>query len=193
MRNGTSRQLGESARLGFSELYAGHVSFVRGALSGMGSPEEEREDLVSEVFVRVLHTLHRLDWNRPVRPWLRSIAKRVLVDFFRRRRDVYDALDGSIVARPDDLLEANEEREMVRIAMAAIAPDRRGVFESHEIQGIAIPEIARLLDLPLNTAYSRLRLARAEFYDALRLLVWPASTPSGTADPEGEPSWPSRT
>jgi RNA polymerase sigma-70 factor (ECF subfamily) len=38
----------------------------------------------------------------------------------------------------------------------------------HEIDGCAMPEIALALALPLNTAYSRLRLAREQFHAAVR-------------------------
>ncbi|HEX2671205.1 MAG TPA: sigma-70 region 4 domain-containing protein [Polyangiaceae bacterium] len=38
----------------------------------------------------------------------------------------------------------------------------------HEIDGCPIPEVADALGIPLNTAYSRLRLARQDFADGLR-------------------------
>ena len=41
--------------------------------------------------------------------------------------------------------------------------EKRSLVVMHDLEGIAVPEIAALLAVPLNTAYSRLRLARAEF------------------------------
>ena len=47
---------------------------------------------------------------------------------------------------------------------------RRAVFILADLEGRAVPEIATELGIPLNTAYSRLRLAREEFAAAaLRL------------------------
>ena len=40
----------------------------------------------------------------------------------------------------------------------------------HEIEGHAMPEIAEVLSIPLNTAYSRLRLARQDYERAMRRL-----------------------
>lgn len=37
----------------------------------------------------------------------------------------------------------------------------------HDVDGHDVPEIATLLSIPLNTAYSRLRLARADFRAAV--------------------------
>ena len=53
-------------------------------------------------------------------------------------------------------------------ALDALDLDRRSVFVMHELDGQAVPEIARTLSIPLNTAYSRLRLARRDFVDAVK-------------------------
>jgi RNA polymerase sigma-70 factor (ECF subfamily) len=47
---------------------------------------------------------------------------------------------------------------------------QRAVFVMHDLDGVAIPEIASMLGIPLNTAYSRLRLARTAFDRAVRRL-----------------------
>jgi len=36
-----------------------------------------------------------------------------------------------------------------------------------ELDELTVPEIAEILEIPLNTAYSRLRVARQAFEDAL--------------------------
>ncbi len=41
--------------------------------------------------------------------------------------------------------------------------DKRLVFALVELEQMSVPEVARALELNLNTAYSRLRLARAAF------------------------------
>ena len=45
----------------------------------------------------------------------------------------------------------------------AIDVGRRAVLVLHEIEEMTAPEIAESLSLPINTVYSRLRLARQEF------------------------------
>jgi RNA polymerase sigma-70 factor (ECF subfamily) len=47
-------------------------------------------------------------------------------------------------------------------ALASIDMGRRAVLVLHEIEQMTAPEIARTLELPLNTVYSRLRVARIE-------------------------------
>jgi RNA polymerase sigma-70 factor (ECF subfamily) len=55
-------------------------------------------------------------------------------------------------------------------ALEAMEIDRRAVFLMHEVDGFSIPEVAEALAVPLNTAYSRLRLARDEFRERVRRL-----------------------
>jgi RNA polymerase sigma-70 factor (ECF subfamily) len=41
----------------------------------------------------------------------------------------------------------------------------------HELNGHSIPEVAEAVGVPLNTAYSRLRVARAEFAEEAQRLM----------------------
>ena len=49
--------------------------------------------------------------------------------------------------------------------------DRRAVLVMHDLEGWTAPEIAAEIGVPLNTVYSRLRLARAEFRSAVDRLA----------------------
>ena len=54
--------------------------------------------------------------------------------------------------------------------MESVELDCRAVMVMHELEGHSVPHIAEVLGIPLNTAYSRLRLARAEFAKAVARL-----------------------
>ena len=47
------------------------------------------------------------------------------------------------------------------------------MFVMHELDGHAAPEIADAMGIPLNTAYSRLRLARQDFAAAIKRIHAP--------------------
>ena len=49
---------------------------------------------------------------------------------------------------------------LVQTALAELAHDDRAVFIAVDLDGGAVPAVAEALDIPLNTAYSRLRRAR---------------------------------
>ena len=68
----------------------------------------------------------------------------------------------------DEAIEAFQARVLVDRALEALDFDQRSVFILHDLDGHSIPDAAKLLEVPLNTAYSRLRLARARFAAAVR-------------------------
>jgi len=63
-----------------------------------------------------------------------------------------------------------EKRALVAAVLEALSMDQRAVFVLHDLEERAVPEIATMLGIPLNTAYSRLRLAREQFAAAVRRL-----------------------
>ena len=71
-----------------------------------------------------------------------------------------EAVDPS--ASPEEQMAKNQARALVLAAIGQIDLHRRAVFTLSEIDGVAMPEIALALSIPVNTAYSRLRLARPE-------------------------------
>jgi RNA polymerase sigma-70 factor (ECF subfamily) len=51
----------------------------------------------------------------------------------------------------------------VNVLLEQLTEDRRAVFVLSELEQMGMPQIAEILRIPLNTAYSRLRLARRDF------------------------------
>jgi len=127
------------------------------------------------VFVQVFRRIAEYDPQRPVKPWLFAFAFRVASQARRRQRrrpevvaqlsEVSDPTPG-----PMEQLLTHERQELARAALAELELNRRAVFILHELDGCAIPEVARSLDIPLATAYSRLRLAREDFAQTLHRL-----------------------
>jgi len=59
----------------------------------------------------------------------------------------------------DETLAARQATDLVLAALEVLDDDRRSLFVLHELDGVSMPEVAAALSIPLNTAYSRLRLA----------------------------------
>jgi RNA polymerase sigma-70 factor (ECF subfamily) len=159
----------------FSTLYRCEFSYVWKTLRRLGAPARDLEDLAHDVFVVVHRHLGDYDSGRPLRPWLFGIAMRVLADFRRVLRnqceipaEVGDAVDAG--PSPDAHLAESEARAMLMKALDGLDLDRRAVFVMHELDEMAAPEIAAVLAVPLNTVYSRLRLARSDVAASIRRL-----------------------
>ena len=165
---------GEPARpLNFNAIFRAEFEYVWSSLRRLGIPERDLEDLAHDVFFRVYERLADYDTARPLRPWLFGFSFRVASDYRRRfsnRREVLSPASETRDPAPTalDRLEHAEALTLAQAALDGVEIERRAVFILHEIDGCPVPAIASALGLPLNTTYSRLRLARAEFRAALQ-------------------------
>jgi RNA polymerase sigma-70 factor, ECF subfamily len=78
----------------------------------------------------------------------------------------------------DDPYEATvqaQARELVYQLLEELDDDKRAVFILAELEQMTVPEIAELLSIKVNTAYSRLRAARRGFDAALAARRTPQS------------------
>ncbi len=164
---------GAMSSLDFRAIYDAHFSHVWRTLRRFGVPQRDLEDAVHDVFLVMHRRLADFDRSRPVRPWLTGIAWRVAADVRRkachRREELGKELDGiCCLPRPDELLAADQARALVHRALETLDLDRRVIFVMHELDGVACPQIAEAIELPLNTVYSRLRIARKRFAASIR-------------------------
>lgn len=157
----------------FPTIYRCEFPYVWKTLRRLGTPAQDIEDLAHDLFVVVYRHLSDYDPARPLRPWLFGIAVRVVADFRRSPRSARELLgetaepvDGAPM--PDQNLEGSEARAVLMKALDGLDLDRRAVFVMHELDELPVPEIADALAIPLNTAYSRLRLARVDVTNAIR-------------------------
>jgi RNA polymerase sigma-70 factor (ECF subfamily) len=155
----------------FVPVYRAHFGFVWRILRRLGVPAEQLDDAAQEVFL-VLH--RRLPGLRPevsLRSFLFGTARRVAADLRRgqhrreRRLQALAIVEGDRGGeRPGEQAEA---ADFVQRFLAGLDVDRRMVFVLADLEGMTAPEIAEALEVKLNTVYSRLRTARAEFERAV--------------------------
>ena len=164
----------------FRAMFEAESSFLWNSLRRLGVPARDLDDIAHDVFLTAYRRFDDYDPARPCRPWLFGIAFRTVRryrDLARHGREVGGDLGDDAMAtaadqgRPvDEQLAAAQARRMLAQALDTLDLDRRAVFVMHDIDSCAMPEIAAVLGVPLNTAYSRLRLARAQVKQALSRL-----------------------
>jgi RNA polymerase sigma-70 factor (ECF subfamily) len=158
----------------FRSIFDREFSYVWTSLRRLGVQARDLEDITHDVFVEVFRNLNRYDATRPLRPWLFAFAFRFASDYrrlARHRVEVYEEHTGmSADPAADDVIAARELRALIATALQSIDLVRRGVFILHELDAQPMAEIAETLGIPINTAYSRLRVARNEFTTTFRLL-----------------------
>ena len=156
----------------FEAVFQSEFSYVCRALRRLGVRSAELEDVAQEVFISVYGKFADYDSSRPVRPWLFAFAFGSASNYHRlarNRREVIDLpkSERPTTSTPESALEDRENQVRVLRALQALPLERRGVLIMHDIDGFSGPEIGETLSIPVNTVYSRVRLARAEFKKAL--------------------------
>ncbi len=143
-------------------------------LRRLGVATADLEDLAHDVFLAVHQQLHSYD-AAPTAP---PVVVRVRVPHRLALPPEIRARDGARPRRarhrhgrgPRRALEKERRRRLVLAALDQIELSRRAVFVLHELDGCTCEEIARALDIPIGTSYSRLRLARQDFTAAMTRL-----------------------
>ena len=159
-----------AATVPFRELFDREFGYVCRALRRLGVRAGDLEDVAQELFVAVHRALPSYDRSRDLRPWLFSFAFRFAANYRRLARHAGYASDGPFRTMSAEDHPDAEARDMVLRALEALDFDRRDVIVMHDLEGFSAPEIAAQLGIPLNTVYSRLRLARGEFRAAVHAL-----------------------
>ncbi len=129
------------------------------------------EDIVQEVYELLYRNIRKFEWRSQFTTWMYRICANAVAG--RRRWSKVSRLIG-LGETPDELLPAVEPRadkdlesqQMNRAVWRALEPigeKKRIVFVLYEMEEVPAEEIAEILGIPLNTVYSRLRHARAEF------------------------------
>jgi RNA polymerase sigma-70 factor (ECF subfamily) len=158
-----------------AEVYERHAALIWRIVRRQGIPDAAAEDVMHEVFLVVQRRLHEFDGRAALSTWLFHLARGVVSNYKRGRARERARLEvvappTSSMPDPEHAALRREAAGFVREFLRGLDVDKREVFELVEIDGIAVPEVAELLGLNLNTAYSRLRLARQAFARALETL-----------------------
>jgi RNA polymerase sigma-70 factor, ECF subfamily len=148
------------------EIFAAHAPFVLRLARRLGVRPNDIEDVGQEIFVVVHRRLPDLQPDVPIRSWLFGIARRVVANYRRqahRREEHASAGLDLFPGAGDTVRQVQGARDRVKLeeALTRLDPIKREVFVLFEFEGIAMREIADMLECPLNTAYSRLHAARA--------------------------------
>ncbi len=156
----------------FSDFYREYAPFVHRVLKRMGLPASDSDDAVHEVFLVAYRRRTDLYDASYARSWLYGIARRVAAKFRRQaNRKVRDVSTMPEVANPREGFEQLDAARLARRCIEQVDERRRMVFVLVELEGMSAPEVADALGLNVNTVYSRLRKARAEFENELRRLT----------------------
>jgi len=126
----------------------------------------EAEDAAQETFVRAFVNIKSFEPDRPLLPWLLTIARNLSLDRLRRRRP---EADSETVERAENVDHTDAEQsamnqEQMRSLEAALGelPERqREAIVMFHLEGVAYNDIAAALGVPIGTVMTWLHRGRA--------------------------------
>lgn len=151
-------------------LFAVYYAWVWRTLRRLGVAEPAVDDAAQQVFLVVSDRLDGIS-SGSERAFLMSVALRVAANARRsasRRRDEPDDAvgeRGADMPDPEQLLDIKQRRELLDRWLDALPLELRAPFVLFELEGLALGEIAVLLDVPLGTVKTRLRRSRQLFLE----------------------------
>jgi RNA polymerase sigma-70 factor (ECF subfamily) len=158
---------GDVSKLGI--LFERHHARLFHYLFRLTGDRHLSEDLVQEVFVRLLKYRHTFRGECRFTTWLYQIARNARTDFFRgscTNALSFEDQEREFVSShplPDEHLEQDEEMRILTDALSRLPEKKREVLLLRGLHGMSFEEIAKVMDCPVNTAKGRA-------FDAIRTL-----------------------
>lgn len=135
------------------------------------------EDLVQEVFLRILRHRQTYKPGTPFRAWIYQIARNARIDHFRKTRpQVPFEPEMAAAVHPSDPAQQLQERELLHRALLQLPEEKRELLILCRFQELRYDEVARLVGCGVATVKVRIHRALLELREAFhQLQVAPAA------------------
>jgi RNA polymerase sigma-70 factor (ECF subfamily) len=125
------------------------------------------EDLVQDVFYRILRSRRTYRPGSPFAPWMYQVARNARRDNLRRRVEV-EFQEGMVEPiLPSDELSNRQQSQVLHRALMQLPEDKREVLLLSRFQELKYSEIAQLLGCEVGTVKARVFRAMQELRQVL--------------------------
>ncbi len=141
VRDGDTRQL--------AVLFERHHRALYRFFVHMNGDRDLSEDLVQDVFFRMLRYRHTYDPKHSFTAWMYQIARNASVDHARKQKPeipIESAPDPvSAAPAPDARIEQHRQVQLLRRALDSLPEDKREILVLSRFQNLKYEDIARIL------------------------------------------------
>lgn len=159
---------GDVSKLGI--LFERHHGKLFNFLVRMTDRRDVGEDLVQEVFFRILKYRHTFRGDAPFTAWMYQMGRNAAADHFRKWREdpaSHESMESSQATdtTASDVLEHMEQNTLLHLALSKLPPDKREVLVLSRFQGLKYEEIGAIMNCPVGTVKARVHFALKELRD----------------------------
>ena len=137
------------------------------------------EDLVQEVFLRILRHRKTFRDGTPFRAWIYQIARNARIDHFRKSRpQVPFEPEMAPTVTPGDPAQQRQESELLHKALMELPEEKRELLVLCRFQELPYEDVARLVGCGVATVKVRIHRAMQELREIFHQLQ---AAPAGSA------------
>ncbi|MFJ7678097.1 RNA polymerase sigma factor SigX [Peribacillus sp. NPDC097224] len=140
----------------FHDLYEKYHQEIYQFIYYMTKDRETAEDLVQEVYIRIMKAYNRFEGNSSEKTWMYSIARNVTIDYFRKQKGWKNKIiptidwDGQMIKDnqpiPEEVAIMNDNVREIYRCLNRCTVNQKAVIILRYIQGMSISETADVLN-----------------------------------------------
>ncbi len=165
----------ERVTIQFSSLARDYYDPVYRFIRRQSPSAADAADITQETFLRAQKAFPKYNPHRAFAPWIHTLARRQLADFYRRRGPQDTFLENEFedpADNPREQATSTEQAEQLWKLAAALKPKFHQVLLLHYEEGFSVEEIARIMCL--TQTHVKVLLFRARSALKSRLSKTPA-------------------
>ncbi|MEC7910418.1 MAG: sigma-70 family RNA polymerase sigma factor [Pseudomonadota bacterium] len=149
------------------------------------------EDIAQESFIKVYKSIGSFRGESAFFTWLYRVAVNTAKNYLSSKKrkkemlvsditdsDTTDPLSALTTESPEDILAANNLREIILKSFGDLPEEIRTALSLREFEGLSYQEIGKILDCPVGTVRSRIFRGREQIQEAIDHLL-PSSIHAG--------------
>lgn len=163
----------------FEALVRPHITYLYRLAFRFCGNQEDAEDLVQDLLVKLYPRSTELEKVEKLRPWLVTSLYRMFVDGTRRKaRTPLELIDNEAAfyetaangeLTPDQDLAEDQRLDRIQHAFQRLSEEHRVLLTLHDVEGYRLVELETMLDVPVGTLKSRIHRARARMRKMLEV------------------------
>ncbi len=169
------------SNLAFKEIIDRYTTVLYGFVRRFGFNNEETEDILQNVFIKVWRYMSKFDGNKSsFKTWIFTITRNTIYDELRKKKDKNIILslnqkhdDGNEIEIEDTdkdivkLLERKENKKVLLEALEKLTFEEKNIILLHFEEGMTFIEIGEMFKMNLNTTKSKHRRAMIKLREIL--------------------------
>jgi RNA polymerase sigma-70 factor (ECF subfamily) len=162
---------GKKPASGFEALVRPHITYLYRLAFRFCGNQEDAEDLVQDLLVKLYPRSSELEKVEKLRPWLVTSLYRMFIDGTRRKaRTPLELIDDEAAfyetaanseQTPDQDLAEDQRLNQIHSAFQRLSEEHRVLLTLHDVEGYRLVELESMLEVPVGTLKSRIHRARA--------------------------------